>query len=75
MHAGRHEKAGDLFYRLQQNESALRCYRAGGAFQRALDLARVFFPSDVVRLEEEWGNHLSSHGQLDAAIHHFIEAG
>ncbi|VDD80059.1 unnamed protein product [Mesocestoides corti] len=73
--AGRHEKAGDLYFRLKQYESAMRCYREGGAFQRALDLAREHFPTEVIRLEEEWGNHLASQRQLDAAVHHFVEAG
>uniref|UniRef100_A0A0X3PJC6 Intraflagellar transport protein 172 homolog n=1 Tax=Schistocephalus solidus TaxID=70667 RepID=A0A0X3PJC6_SCHSO len=73
--AGRHEKAGDMYQRLKQLDAAMRCYRAGGAYQRALDLARSTFPSDVVRLEEEWGNHLVCLGQLDSAMHHFIEAG
>ena len=41
----------------------------------AVELARVAFPSEVVRLEEEWGDHLVSQKQLDAAINHYIEAG
>ena len=75
MRAGRHEKAGELYARLQEHEGAMRCYQAGGAFQKALDVAREHFPSEVVRLEEQWGNHLMAQRQLDAAINHFIEAG
>lgn len=30
---------------------------------------------EVVLLEEEWGDYLVSHKQLDAAINHYIEAG
>ena len=41
----------------------------------AVDLARYAFPSDVVKLEEEYGDYLVSQKQLDAAINHFIEAG
>ena len=33
------------------------------------------FPSEVVTLEEEWGDHLVDNKQLDAAINHYIEAG
>ena len=40
-----------------------------------MDLARYAFPSDVVKLEEEYGDYLVSQKQLDAAINHFIEAG
>ncbi|CUT99105.1 intraflagellar transport protein 172 [Echinococcus multilocularis] len=73
--ANQQEKAGELYKRLRQYEAAMRCYRAGGAFQKALDVAREHLPSEVVWLEEEWGNHLVAHRQLDAAINHFIEAG
>lgn len=30
---------------------------------------------EVVHLEEEWGDYLVAHKQLDAAINHYIEAG
>ena len=29
----------------------------------------------MIRLEEEWGDNLVLHKQLDAAINHYIEAG
>jgi len=41
----------------------------------AVELSRHAFPQDVVKLEEEWGDHLVGQKQLDAAINHFIEAG
>ena len=41
----------------------------------AVELARSAFPGEVVSLEEEWGDHLMSQKQYDAAIKHFIEAG
>lgn len=31
--------------------------------------------TEVVVLEEQWGDHLSANKQLDAAISHYIEAG
>ena len=40
-----------------------------------MELARRAFPSDVVSLEEEWGDHLVDAKQLDAAINHYIDAG
>ena len=54
---------------------ALECFRKGHSYARAVDLARRAFPSEVVHLEEEWGDHLSDSKQLDAAINHYIEAG
>lgn len=41
----------------------------------AVELARVSFPREVVKLEEAWGNYLYSQKQMDAAINHYIEAG
>lgn len=43
-------------------------------FPAAVELARVAFPAEVVRLEEVWGDHLVQQKQLDAAINHYIEA-
>ncbi|CAL8090514.1 unnamed protein product [Calicophoron daubneyi] len=70
-----HEKAGEVYEHLGQQENAMRCYRHGHAFQRAVELARTAFPSDVVKLEEDWGDFLVTQQQTDSAIHHFIEAG
>ena len=41
----------------------------------AVDLARACAPSDVVKLENEWGDHLASQKLYDAAVNHYIEAG
>ena len=46
-----------------------------GVMYVAVELARSAFPGEVVSLEEEWGDHLMSQKQYDAAIKHFIEAG
>ena len=51
------------------------CYRQGEVFARAVELARHFYPTEVVQLEEEWGDQLAGNKQLDAAINHYIEAG
>ncbi|CAH8497562.1 unnamed protein product [Dicrocoelium dendriticum] len=69
------EKAGELYQHMGQLESAMRCYRQGHAFQPAVELARTSFPSEVVKLEECWGDYLVTQQQMDSAIHHFIEAG
>lgn len=70
-----HEQAGELFEKTSNTSRALDCYRKGKSYRKAVEMARVSFPSDVVRLEEEWGDYLSSQKQLDAAINHYIEAG
>ncbi|TRY86956.1 hypothetical protein DNTS_000647 [Danionella cerebrum] len=69
------ERAGDLFERTRNNQRALDCYRKGTAFKKAIDLARSAFPSEVVKLEEVWGDFLVQQKQMDAAINHYIEAG
>lgn len=73
--AGLYEKAGDLYEQAQSFQQAMEAYRAGGAFRRAIELARNAYPSEVVTLEEQWGDHLSSQKQFNSAITHFIEAG
>lgn len=40
-----------------------------------MELARLAFPAEVVKLEEAWGDYLVQQKQMDAAINHFIEAG
>jgi hypothetical protein len=73
--AGLYEKAGDLYEQVRSFQQAMEAYRAGGAFRRAIELARTAYPSEVVTLEEQWGDQLSSQKQYNAAITHFIEAG
>ena len=73
--AGMSEKAGEFYEHQRRYREALDSYRKGGAFRRAVDLARREFPGEVTRLEEEWGDHLMASKQVDAAINHFIEAG
>lgn len=70
-----YEQAGELFEKTNNFQRALECYRKGRGYRKAVELARSSFPSEVVSLEEEWGNYLVSQKQLDAAINHFIEAG
>lgn len=50
------ELAGDLSNRLQQPEEAIAMYQRGGAFARAIELARNVQPELVTVLEEEWGD-------------------
>uniref|UniRef100_A0A8C3Y295 Intraflagellar transport protein 172 homolog n=1 Tax=Catharus ustulatus TaxID=91951 RepID=A0A8C3Y295_CATUS len=69
-----YEQAGDLFERVGNPRKALECYSKGSAFLKAVELARLAFPAEVVKLEEAWGDHLVQQKQLDAAINHYIEA-
>ncbi|XP_037837544.1 intraflagellar transport protein 172 homolog [Kryptolebias marmoratus] len=70
-----YERAGDLYEKIRNNQRALECYCKGGTFRKAVELARVSFPAEVVKLEEAWGDYLVQQKQMDAAINHFIEAG
>ncbi|KAI4469975.1 hypothetical protein MML48_1g12569 [Holotrichia oblita] len=47
----------------------------GKVWNKAVELARMISPDQVVSLEEEWGDHLVENKQMDAAISHYIEAG
>ncbi|XP_063277854.1 intraflagellar transport protein 172 homolog isoform X3 [Prinia subflava] len=69
-----YEQAGDLFEKVGNPRKALECYSKGSAFLKAVELARLAFPAEVVKLEEAWGDHLVQQKQLDAAINHYIEA-
>lgn len=50
------ELAGDLSHRLNHTEAAIDMYRKGGAYARAIELARKVSPEEVTVLEEEWGD-------------------
>lgn len=69
------EVAGDLAHKTNQLDLAMKFYKKGNAFTRAIEIARVVTPDDVTSLEEQWGDHLVSKRQLDASINHYIEAG
>ncbi|RCN37320.1 tetratricopeptide repeat protein [Ancylostoma caninum] len=69
-----YDKAGELYEHMKDFEKALECYINGKAFNKAIQLARFSAPERVVKLEEEWGDHLVSEGQHDASINHFLEA-
>ena len=73
--AGLYEKAGELYEQAHNHREAMEAYRSGGVYRRAIELARVAYPSEVVTLEEEWGDSLTAQKQYDAAIVHYIEAG
>ena len=73
--AGLYEKAGDLYEQAHSYQQAMEALRTGTVFRRPVELARMAFPNEVVRLEEQWGDHLSTQKQFAAAITHFIEAG
>lgn len=69
------ELAGDIAQKISQPENAIALYRKGGAYARAIELARHISPDEITALEEEWGDYLVSQRQLDASINHYIEAG
>jgi intraflagellar transport protein 172 len=73
--SNQHERAGDFFESLDRLDRALDAYTRGKCYRPAVELARRAFPAKVVRLEEDWGDHLASLKQWDAACNHFIECG
>lgn len=75
VNAGLYERAGDLYTQAHSFQQAMEAYRTGCVFRRAIELARTAYPAEVVGLEEQWGDHLSSQKQFNSAITHFIEAG
>lgn len=75
MKGGLFERAGELYERARSYQEAKEAYRQGGAFRKAVELSRDAFPSEVVALEEQWGDRLCTQKQFDAAIVHYIEAG
>jgi intraflagellar transport protein 172 len=56
-------QAGDFLERLGKYERAKEAYLKGHAYRRAVDLTRRVFPSEVVAMEEEWGDWLVSQNQ------------
>ncbi|OWF38575.1 intraflagellar transport protein 172 homolog [Mizuhopecten yessoensis] len=69
------ERAGDMYEKIHDQQRAMDCFKKGRAYHRAVKLARSSYPSEVVKLEEDWGDYLVQQKQLDNAISHFIEAG
>lgn len=72
---GQFEKAGELFQRANLIDKAMDSFKKGNSFGAAVDLARISYPEQVIKLEEQWGDYLASNRQLDASINHFIESG
>lgn len=70
-----YEMAGDLSQKTNQLDMAMKFYKKGKSFSRAIEMARVVSPDEVTVLEEEWGDHLVQKRQFDASILHYIEAG
>jgi intraflagellar transport protein 172 len=70
-----YEKAGQFMDTIRLHQQALEAYTRGHCYPQALDLARRAFPSEVVTLEEKYGDYLVAHKQMDAATNHYIQAG
>eukprot|EP00618_Florenciella_parvula_P017071 CAMPEP_0119543784 /NCGR_PEP_ID=MMETSP1344-20130328/54343_1 /TAXON_ID=236787 /ORGANISM="Florenciella parvula, Strain CCMP2471" /LENGTH=1740 /DNA_ID=CAMNT_0007588171 /DNA_START=113 /DNA_END=5335 /DNA_ORIENTATION=- len=72
--AGLHDRAGEFYEEMDQLQRALDSYQKGNAYRQAVELSRRHFPSQVVELQEAWGDWLVSQKQIDMAINHYIEA-
>jgi intraflagellar transport protein 172 len=73
--SGQYEKAGELFQRVKLVDKAMDAFKKGNVYSSAVELARVSYPEEVIKLEEHWGDYLASNRQLDSSINHFIESG
>ncbi len=65
--AGMFDKAGSMLEQMGRPEKALEAFVRGHAFRNAVELARRHFPSQVVGLEQSWGDFLVSQKQVCAA--------
>uniref|UniRef100_A0A3P9JKJ1 Intraflagellar transport 172 n=1 Tax=Oryzias latipes TaxID=8090 RepID=A0A3P9JKJ1_ORYLA len=65
-----YERVGDLYEKSGNQLRALEWYRKGGAYAKAVELARAAFPAEVVKLENAWGDHLVQLKQMDARRKH-----
>jgi intraflagellar transport protein 172 len=72
--AGLHDRAGEFYEEMDQLQRGLDAYIKGHAYRQAVELARRNFPSQVVELQEQWGDWLVAQKQVDMAINHYIEA-
>ena len=69
------ELAGQLYEAAGDIDTALRLYRKGQIYNRAVELAREVKPQEVIQIERDWAEYLLSKKQADSAIAHCIEAG
>ncbi|CAH2091146.1 unnamed protein product [Euphydryas editha] len=69
------EMAGEISERKGDSRTAVEYYAKGNNYARAVQLAREACPSEVTRLEGEWGAWLVATRQAGAAVPHLIEAG
>ncbi|XP_026810375.1 intraflagellar transport protein 172 homolog isoform X2 [Rhopalosiphum maidis] len=67
--------AGELCQSQGNPGKAMEFYCRGNIYAKAVELARFISPSEVVSLEEKWGDFLVCQKQQDAAISHYIESG
>ena len=66
--AGMHDKAGSVLEQMGRPERALEAFIKGNAYRSAVELARRNFPSQVVGLENKWGDYLVSQKQVRVAV-------
>lgn len=65
---------GEVYLYRGKRRKALNAFIKGNHFAKAVHLARKEQPEIVVGLHEKWGDWLQKQGDLEEAVHHFIEA-
>lgn len=72
---GIYEKAGELLEVIGHAQRSLNSYRQACCYSKAVEVAKKHYPTQVEKLEEEWGTYLFNQKSFENAIIHFLEAG
>ncbi|KHJ47184.1 WD domain, G-beta repeat protein [Trichuris suis] len=59
----------------QRHEKVFHFVFAMSILHLAVRFCRDAFPEEVIKVEEEWGDHLVDQGCTDVAVNHYIESG
>lgn len=73
LQVGIFDKAGEILELMGHFKRALEAYHKGACFSKAVELAKKNIQNMVEKLEEEWGDYLSSQKHNEEAIIHYIE--
>ena len=68
------DMCGDIYQKIGKHKMALNVYIKGKVFKKATDMARNYYPNEVVTIEEQFALHLNSLGEFEEAVDHFFEA-
>uniref|UniRef100_A0A0N4ZD27 WD_REPEATS_REGION domain-containing protein n=1 Tax=Parastrongyloides trichosuri TaxID=131310 RepID=A0A0N4ZD27_PARTI len=70
-----YEKIGEIYEGIEMYDKSMEAYKNGNAFNKAILLAKAYYPEEVIELEEKWGDYLVRNGLYDESVSHYLEAG